>query len=508
MSLKTETIRNIASNWTGLFVNMVVGFFLAPFILHRLGNVAFGLYVLVFSFTGYYGLFDFGISSSIVRHVARFNARGEKQELNRLVNTSLCSYSVLAILLLGVTGIGSYWVGALFHLSPSLIATARILFVAVGGGIALGFPLSVFSAILEGLRKFYSLNLVQVVSTLLRAGLIIIALTHGGGLLSVAFITIGLNLLSYVPYIVIVHNNVPVSLGLRFVDRSTFKMMASYGSATFIISIGEKLRFQTDAIVIGMFLSAAAITFFSIGSKLVDYLTGIVQYLAQVFTPMSSHFDATGDVDSLRKLLVVGNRACALIALPICAVLLILGKPIIAAWVGPAYLSSYSVLVLLVIPRTFYVCQATSNKIMFGMNRHRPLAVALLIEGVANLILSIVLAKRWGIEGVAIGTAIPLTCTSLLFLPRYVCRLVKMPISSFLAQSYVLPLAICAPLVLTLLLSRRLFAALTIANLIGQLLVSGLVYGVAVGWWFLTREALGVNLRIRFTKYVHQSLGR
>ena len=45
--------------------------------------------------TGYYGLFDLGIRSSIVRYVAKYSATGESEQLNRLVNTAMFSYSAI-----------------------------------------------------------------------------------------------------------------------------------------------------------------------------------------------------------------------------------------------------------------------------------------------------------------------------------------------------------------------------------------------------------------------------
>ena len=64
--------------------------FISLYILHRLGDDAFGLWILIFSVTGYYGLFDLGIRSSIIRYVAKFSATDDHAELNRLVNR-LCS---------------------------------------------------------------------------------------------------------------------------------------------------------------------------------------------------------------------------------------------------------------------------------------------------------------------------------------------------------------------------------------------------------------------------------
>jgi hypothetical protein len=58
---KRQILENVGSSWSALAVNVMVGIFLSPFILHRLGDAAFGIWVLIFSVTDYYGLFDLGI---------------------------------------------------------------------------------------------------------------------------------------------------------------------------------------------------------------------------------------------------------------------------------------------------------------------------------------------------------------------------------------------------------------------------------------------------------------
>ena len=73
---KRQILRNVGSSWSALAVSVVVGIFLSPFILHRLGDTSFGIWVLIFSVTGYYGLFDLGIRSSIIRPKVAASAGG------------------------------------------------------------------------------------------------------------------------------------------------------------------------------------------------------------------------------------------------------------------------------------------------------------------------------------------------------------------------------------------------------------------------------------------------
>jgi O-antigen/teichoic acid export membrane protein len=505
MSLAIRALKNVTSSWAGLALNIAVGFFLSPFILRHLGEDAFGLWVLVFSLTGYYGIFDFGIRSSLIRFVSKFQATGDKEQLSRLINTSLFTYTCLGAILMVPTVLGSFYVDRLFHIPPAFLHDARLLFFMVGASLALGFPLGISGGILEGLQQFYLLNWTNVVSLLIRAALIVFTLRHGYGLLTVALITVSLPLLTSAIRGVIAQRILAITYGWNYVDRESLRQVVNYGSVTFMIIIAQRLRFKTDAVIIGSFLSAAAITRFSIGARLVDYAGEVVSSLAQIFTPMSSQFHATGDYDRLRRIFIAGNRACAFVMFPLCVSLVVMGKSVIEAWMGPRYISSYVVLLILLIPSTLYNAQTTSNRILFGTSQHRPLAIIVLIEGAANVILSVALVRPLGIVGDAIGTAIPLLCTGIFFLPRHMCRHLQVPIPKFIREAYFYPLVLCVPMAFALTLMQRSFYAHRYPQLVLNLLVGWVIYGVGVLWFILTREPIGVHLRGRVTRFFAQA---
>ena len=491
---KIEILKNVGSSWFALGINVLVGIFISPYILHRLGDEAFGLWVLIFSVTGYYGLFDLGIRSSIVRYVAKYSAVDDHEQLNRLINTAMFSYSAVGLLCLLLTGVGAFFVGSIFRVPPDFLHTARWLFLMVGASVALGFPMGVFGGILEGLQRFYVLNFTSTTSILLRALLIVIALKHGGGLLTVALITVGLPLVTASINAGFVFHLLPLQFRRAYVDRGTLKKIANYGGTTFMIIVAGRLRFKTDAVVIGSFLSSAAITYFAIGSRLVDYASEVVSSLAQIFVPMSSQSDATGDLKGLQRIFIAGNRACALIIFPITAILIILGKSVIEAWVGVKYVAtSYPILLVLLIPSTLMLAQSASGRILYGMAKHKTLALVTLAEGIANLVLSIALVRPYGIMGDAIGTALPLTCTMLFFLPHHLCRLLKLRLTSYLRDAFLLPLALTAPMAAVLLLMRHRWFAHHYTQLLIQLVVGMAVYGVGLAWAIWTRRAWQVR---------------
>src|SRR5271157_6501862 len=211
---KTQILKNVGSSWGALAVNVVVGIFLWPFVLHHLGDAAAGIWVLIFSLTGYYGLFDLGIRSSIVRYVSKYTATGDREKLAQFINTALFSYTAIGVASMALTALLSSTIEHAFKIPPEMHSQARLLLLMVGASVSLGFPLGVIGGMLEGLNNFYILNWTSIGATIARAALIVYFLHRGYGLITVALLTVGLPMISSVLRGIIVFRLCPVPLGL------------------------------------------------------------------------------------------------------------------------------------------------------------------------------------------------------------------------------------------------------------------------------------------------------
>jgi len=176
----------------------------------------------------------------------------------------------------------------------------------------------------------------------------------------------------------------------------------------------------------------------------------------------------------------------------------ILGKAVIEAWVGRKYVAvSYPVMLIVLLPTTLILAQNATPRIIYGMAKHRTLAWITSIEAVANLILSIVLVRQkgvfGGVIGDAIGTAVPLSFTALYFTPRYLSRLLGVRVRTFLREAYVLPLALCTPMVALLLAMRHWYPVHRLLPLATEVLIASLVYGAGLLWAVRTRRVYEVG---------------
>jgi O-antigen/teichoic acid export membrane protein len=85
--------------------------------------------------------------------------------------------------------------------------------------------------------------------------------------------------------------------------------------------------------------------------------------------------------------------------------------------------------------------QATSTMVLLALERQRTMAYVAIVEAVCNIGVSIFLATRMGILGVALGTAIPTSITAFGFYVPYAARLLELPLTR-IAKRLVLPVSV------------------------------------------------------------------
>src|ERR1700674_5566638 len=97
MSRARTLLTGILMNWTAFAVAVIVSFFLAPFVVHHLGNVAYGVWVLANSSIAYMALLDLVMRSAVTHFVAKHQARGEDLESSRAVSVAFAFRALISL---------------------------------------------------------------------------------------------------------------------------------------------------------------------------------------------------------------------------------------------------------------------------------------------------------------------------------------------------------------------------------------------------------------------------
>jgi len=432
---------NIFSNWTNLFVLIFTAFFVSPIVVHQLGNELYGVWTLVVNLTGYFTVLDLGVNTAIVRFVSMYTARKDPQKANEVYNTSFIFFFLVSLVIISVTAVFGFFFPDLFALKGLTKSYVYLVFVIAGIDIACSLLFGVFAATLNALQEFLMMNIASITLTLLKNGVLVILLFRGYKLLTLALIQLIFNGLKHLSFYGIIR----WQYGFFQIRWSTWKksvltQIFSYSVYSFIIAIAGRIIFLTDSIVIGSVITVSEITFFAIPATLIEYLGKIFSSITTVFVPIISSHDAIGAKEKNQKLYLTVTKYLLILSLPIIFVLFTVGDDFISIWMGEEYgLRSIWVLRILLVGYIFSFPQFISYGILGGTSNHRFLAYILVLEALANLGISIVLARSSGIEGVAIGTTLPLITANFFIIPYYTCHLLNIRFINYLQKCYLKP---------------------------------------------------------------------
>ena len=438
-------LRNVFSNWAAFVLIGLLSFLLTPFMIHRLGDFEFGIYTLAFSVAGYTDLLEQGIRSTLQRFVGRLSGMRDREALNSVFSTALaltlviCSLTI--VLCLGLSRV----LPAFFKLGPAQRDLFASLVIILGLNIGLGFPAALLGSYLTGLQRFDLYNLVMIARQGLRALLILVVLLRGEQVVAVAW-SVLVSTLVLVPlnWWMIRRVDPGLKLRRRLIRLRTARELLGFSFWTLLNNAGQFLRDSTDSIVIGRVLGAALITPFIVASRLVDYFRPVIRDMVSPLLPRISELDGQGRQEEIRQLFLRMTRLSALASLSIAALLLLHGRTLLLLWVGPRFISSYPILVLLTVGAVASLAQFGTAPLLIALGRHRVYGVWTLGEGLANLVLSVIWARQYGIVGVALGTAVPLLAVKLTLQPWYVTRVLRMSIAEYVSKALLRPLMVSA----------------------------------------------------------------
>lgn len=498
-----RVLKNVITNYLRFLVAAVIGFALTPFMVHAMGDRDYGLWVTVFSLTGYFGLFDQGIRPSLVRYVSRDHAAGDRDGLARTISSAFALYSAVGVLTMLAALIVALNSSAWIRVDPALHSIAPTLVLLVGASIAIGFPLGVYGAVLSGLQRYDVANGIGIAIGVLRAFAFVGVLRAGGGLVGLAWASLAMNLLGHAWSWWAAKRLLPgTPFGLHLVTRAHMRRIASYGGWAFIGALATNIAFQTDAIVITSFLGAALVTPFALASGLVDNARSLVHSAVWVLSPTASEMETLGEGAKLREMLVAGCKYSVLLCWPVLLGLVVFGANLFTTWVGPAYASAGLVLTILAVPTMIALPQATASSVLFGISRHKGVVVLSLIAAVVNLLLSVWWARDPslmralfgtavdpGLVGVAMGTALPLFLFSGVATAVFACRALDQPLGDYLWRGLIHPGLISLAFVPPALVIQALWRPVGWLPLLGACAGSWLVFAwVAFHWSMDARE--------------------
>lgn len=496
-------LKSIGSTWVLTLVTIAVTYVLMPFTLRVLGQDGYGTWLLITSLTGYLNLLMLGVPMASVRQFAGSIGRGDAHKLN----VAIASCTGLFLIMGGVALLSGlalfFFFTTAYPLPATILRDAEGAFLLVVVQLSAGFVMQVPYALLAAQHEFVRRNAISAVAILLRLAFTLALLPVVPDLVTLAGIQFGAALVEFGASCWLISGRFPaVRVDLGLFDRAMVKAIFGFSAFVLLLNVASQLTFQSDAAVIGWLIGIDQIPYYAIGNSLVVNLMQFVLAIAGVVMPAAARFSAAGEYGELREIFLKWSKVAMSLTLLAGVFLIVAGPDFVAWWIGPSFREPTGrvLRILMWSSLVFLPARGVALPMLMGIGRAKWPAITFLVAGVANVLLSVLLAKRYGLDGVAFGTALP-NVVSAVVIVMLACRALDVPLREYVGHVMLRPLVGSVPAFAVLWwISRQIdLATLPALALSGaaMLVVFGAVWA---GWVYRGDPHFEAMVRLRFRR--------
>jgi O-antigen/teichoic acid export membrane protein len=469
---------NAMSNWLPLVVNTVIGLLLIPFLYSQLGDTDYGIWVLVTSLVGYYGLLRLSVGAGIMRYVPFYAGRKEHEATSQVISTGLAMFAVVGLAILLISTLIAEPVARFYEGGRSLSVLIRVMGVAA----AMECPMRIFDAAFRAREKWITANIITVVNALLNAGGLTACLLLGYGLAGMGWMVVASTVATLLVSIIVFRKQCPeIHLGIGLVKWQRLTELLRFGTLNVIGNMAYGQALQNQKLVVGKLVSLNAVSIYGVVTQLIVKIRQIVWAPLQVSWPRFALLDGENDHAGVARLFQKTTRYSSMLASGIILQVLVAGPAFIHLWMpeGFAFETASSVLIVLGIGCWVESTLAGNNLFLGGTGRQGIQAVFAGVECVGGIGLSILLGWRMGLVGVAWGYTTGVILIRGLVCTWYVCRLLKINLVDYYVQTCLRP---CVTLAATGIVAYLLEIPGNVSGWLAWLILVfalAIVYGVA-----------------------------
>ncbi len=400
--------RNIVASLARVLAVSLVALVLPAFLTHHLPVTTYAAWVLILQLGAYVSYLDLGIQTGVSKFVAEYDARGDNAGASRHASAGLALMLLTGLLGEGLTLILAWQVPRLFSSMPAnLYHDVRISVMLVGSSLSFGLVCSVYSAVFQGLQRYWIPMTISIVNRASFAGIVLAVVALHGNLAAMGIAVASVNVVTGVFQVVAWSKKASgVRVSIALVDRRVLKTMASYCSLQSIWTVGMLCVTGLDVTIVGHYDYVQA-AYYSIATLPTSFVLLTISSMVSPLMPASSALSTQRSASQMGDLLARITRYTTMMLLLTGLPLVVCGFPILRLWVGPDYaLHALKYLRILVLANVIRNLCAPYATMICATGRQGAAIATAVSEAVVNLAASIYLARRFGAIGVALGTVL------------------------------------------------------------------------------------------------------
>lgn len=395
-SLKVNAFFNILST----IVNILLLFILTPVITRGLGDVGYGVYIILGTIGGALSILNLGLGEATLRYVSFYYSKDDKKSVNRVFNATFWLYAILGFI-----------VSIVFIITPgSIITLLNLEFLGEDGNLLIritillffiNFINGCFSSVPQALQRYDIYSYVQIGINVVRFITNICVIFVGYGLKELVFVNGIIGIGSLLLNITVAKLLLPYLSILRIPKKSDYKEIFSYGVYAFFTQLIGLVWQYCDNILLSIFLGPQFVGYFSIPMQLIGKINGV---LSSGFGILFPKFSATDKKREITGLYVSSTQMSLYLSILIFVPFSLVVDDFLYLWVSPEF-AEKAAGIAIVLGFSYIIRGAflPYESLLKGIGKPQYITLVTMLSSLVILISDITMIPLYGLNGVGIA---------------------------------------------------------------------------------------------------------
>lgn len=400
--IKNTTLLNVICSLISQIFAIISGFLLPRLILTNFGSEVNGLVSSISQFLSYISLVEGGVSGVVVASMYKPLCKKDDEKISSIIKTANKFYRKISLILIIYTMILAITYPILFKVKFSYIYVVFIILIlSLNLLIQYNFSISL-KLLLNADKKVYIVSIIHSIATLVSLVFAYLSIKIYSsihlfkGMTTIAFI------LQPIIFNYVIKKNYKI-------DKNALedKKLLRNRWDGFAINIGSFIHFNTDIVLLTTFTNLEIVSVYSVYSLVITGLQTIIVSITSGISPTMGHLYASENMDKLNKKFNLYEFWLMLIVFLVFSTTILLITPFVMIYTKNVVdVNYYQPLfgVLMVISEVIYLVKIPHTDLAYAANKFKDITKHAYIEAVLNIIISLLLVKRYGLCGVAFGT--------------------------------------------------------------------------------------------------------
>ena len=394
--------RNSLYNFLGGLIPAIASLLTVPVIVHRLGEVEYGVFALVTSVVGYFAVLDINVTAGSVKYLAEYQARKETKKVAQVLLFGGFIYLVIGLLGgLGIFFFAESLATVVFRVPPQLQQTAITTLQVAGFAFLFGQVQTYLQSVPQALQRYdLSGKFEGLFGSAVSISTVVVVLA-GGGLVEIMYARLVMSIVNCGLLIRLIRVILP---GIGFVapDPTISRTLLSFSAFSYLSRLATITYLNSDKLLIAALTDMRALALYTVPFLLANRVFGMAYRLGQVIFPMTSALAAQGRTEQLKATYLSTARYIVYLNACLCIVLCAFSRELLHYWAGPVF-GPQAALVLVIVATAVFVDSLTNlpSLVNDGLGKPQNTGVFAVVRAAIGLGAAYFAISAYGIIGAA-----------------------------------------------------------------------------------------------------------